>query len=300
MPEVLAKLGGIPSKSSVVVNLILGWLGIKGKEQSPNDRDEDRHRMLRAAEQIAASKGVELELPESQEELNRGLDKMSESFEAIRQQLGLSPEDFATLVSSPEYKEQIENNRQYWEYNATAQLRIPLLYLEKNGERLWQEEEPPLEGPANGASEWEDGTAHPFNHFGRWVQHSTFQDWLFPSTPEHKNKHQKHVDFLIEFRKIIEDTTRDIEQRIGDAYALADVDIHKDAVAIFCQGDWLEDYLCYELSQLNGVGPKKARMFYDYGYKTPELLLGSSDDELLRFKGIGKKFLEKLRSENPL
>ena len=105
---------------------------------------------------------------------------------------------------------------------------------------------------------------------------------------------------MIEFRKIIEDTTRDIEQRIGDAYALADIDIHKDAVAIFCRGDWLEDYLCYELSQLNGVGPKKARMFYDYGYKTPELLLGSSDDELLRFKGIGKKFLEKLRSENPL
>ena len=63
---------------------------------------------------------------------------------------------------------------------------------------------------------------------------------------------------MIEFRKIIEDTTRDIELRIGDAYALTDADILKDSVANICQGDWLEDYLCYELSQLNGVGPKKS------------------------------------------
>ena len=41
-------------------------------------------------------------------------------------------------------------------------------------------------------------------------------------------------------------------------------------------------------------------MFYDYGYKTPELLLTAYDEELLRFKGIGKKFIEKLRNENPL
>ena len=84
---------------------------------------------------------------------------------------------------------------------------------------------------------------------------------------------------MIEFRKIIEDTTRDIELRIGDEYALSDADIHKDSVAIFCQGDWLEDYLCYELSQLNGLGPKKAWLFYDYGYKTPELFLSASDEE---------------------
>ena len=284
----------------MVVNLILGWLGIKGKNRSSKDRDAERQKMLRVAEQMAASEGLELEIPESQEELNRSLGKMSESFEAVKQAVGLSPEDFAILVSSPEYKEQKANEREYWEYQATAQLRIPLRYLEKNGEKLWQEEEPPLEGPANGVSEWEDGTTHPFNHFGRWVQHSTFRDWMFPSTPEHKKNHQNHIEFLIEFRKIIEDTTRDIEQRIGDAYALADADIYKDSVAIFCQGDWLEDFLCHELSQLNGVGPKKARMFYDYGYKTPELLLTASDEELLRFKGIGKKFIEKLRNENPL
>ena len=52
--------------------------------------------------------------------------------------------------------------------------------------------------------------------------------------PEHKKKHQKHINFLIEFRKIIEDSMRDIEQRICDEYALSDADIHKDSVAIFC------------------------------------------------------------------
>ena len=124
----------------MVVNLILGWLGIKGKNRSSKDRDAERQKMLRVAEQMAASEGLELEIPESQEELNRSLGKMSESFEAVKQAVGLSPEDFAILISSPEYKEQKANEREYWEYQATAQLRIPLRYLEKNGEKHWQEE----------------------------------------------------------------------------------------------------------------------------------------------------------------
>ena len=158
----------------MVVNLILGWLGIKGKNRSSKDRDAERQKMLRVAEQMAASEGLELEIPESQEELNRSLGKMSESFEAAEKSIfGLSPEGFATLVNSPEHKQHQENEGEYWEYYATAQLRIPLTYLEKNGEKLWQEEEPPLVGPANGVTEWEGGTRHPYNHFGIWVQHRT-------------------------------------------------------------------------------------------------------------------------------
>ena len=93
IPKFLARLGGIPSKSSVVVNMILGWLGIKGKERSAQGLDAERQKMLRAAEQMAASEGLELEIPESQEELNRSLGKMSESFKAVKQAVGLSPED---------------------------------------------------------------------------------------------------------------------------------------------------------------------------------------------------------------
>ena len=110
--EVLARLGGVLSKSSVVVNLILGWLGIKGKNRSSKDRDAERQKMLRVAEQMAAGENAELELPESEEELNQALDKMSESFEAAEKSLfGLSPEGFATLVNSPEHKQQQETQR---------------------------------------------------------------------------------------------------------------------------------------------------------------------------------------------
>lgn len=110
-------------------------------------------------------------------------------------------------------------------------------------------------------------------------------------------KASEYLPFLIEFRKKV-DSDKSTYEMIKELYDLADK--NKNFRAFWdrhCEmdADFPHSFFYKQLTQIDGVGVKSAKLLYENGFKTVKDLLDAKDEELLKIKGIGESLLQKIR-----
>ena len=196
-----------------------------------------------------------------------------------------------------------------WRYCATLQLRTPLVYLERDGEFSSGPQEPPLVGPAE--SHLPDGTG--FHPYGTWVVVIDHEGLGFiPPAPGQRatqwgqigigsEEERSLISFLKSFRYIVE-TAESLDQMLAELNELsASTPGNRHWWARCSEEDplWPDSYFIGQLwIQLpKGVGHSRAEKLYLAGFRTIEEILTASDGDLLRIEGIGKKAINKIRTE---
>ena len=61
--------------------------------------------------------------------------------------------------------------------------------------------------------------------------------------------------------------------------------------------DFPHSFFYKQLTKVDGIGIKTAKLLYENGFKTISDLKNARDDELLKIKGIGNIQLKKIRKE---
>ena len=110
-------------------------------------------------------------------------------------------------------------------------------------------------------------------------------------------KASEYVPFLIEFRKIVESNMH-IDDMILKLYKLANTNqIFKSFWDRHCvsDSDFPHSFFYIQLTQIDGVGLKSAKLLYTNGFKNIKDLESIKDEEILKVKGIGKNLLLKIR-----
>jgi len=199
-----------------------------------------------------------------------------------------------------------------WRYRATLQLRTPLAYLEMDGKFSAGPKEPPLVGPAENFLEGGAG----FNPYGIWLREIDYDGLGFdppPSVTKGKRatewgpvrigsaEERNLISFLKSFRYIVE-TAEGLDQMLSELKELStSTPGNRHWWARCSEGDplWPDSYFIGQLwIQLpKGVGPSRAEKLYLAGFRTIEEIQVASDGDLLRIEGIGKKAVNKIRTE---
>ncbi|WP_151951435.1 helix-hairpin-helix domain-containing protein [Aliarcobacter butzleri] len=183
-----------------------------------------------------------------------------------------------------------------FEFVATLQLRTPLEILRHHGEIFKEKNQTP---PNYAKEQWQ----------GIWIPKTkSYKDLGFDIEEiENDNsssdigyvKSSEYVKFLIDFRKIVEsDNSNDEMQK--ELFSLAEKNQkyksfwakHKKT-----DKDFPHSFFYKQLTKIDGIGIKTAKLLYENGIKTINDLKNAHDDELLKIKGIGNIQLKKIRND---
>lgn len=173
-------------------------------------------------------------------------------------------------------------------FSATLQIRTPLEVLEHHGEIFKEKNQIP---PNYAKEQWH----------GIWLvklqsKYKIIKDSTCSSDIGQVNA-TEYLPFLIEFRKIVE-STKTINEMIRELYDLADK--NKNFKAFWnrhskMDADFPNSFFYNQLTHIDGVGVKSAKLLYENGFKNIKDLQNAKDEDLLKIKGIGKSLLEKIR-----
>lgn len=182
-------------------------------------------------------------------------------------------------------------------FTATLQLRTPLEVLKHHGEIFKGKNQTP---PNYAKEQWQ----------GIWLPKTkSFKDLgLDIEEIENDNssasdigyvKSSEYVKFLIDFRKIVESDNSN-DEMLKELYNLAEKNQkyksfwakHKET-----DKDFPHSFFYKQLTKVDGIGIKTAKLLYENGFKTISDLKNARDDELLKIKGIGNIQLKKIRKE---
>ena len=194
-----------------------------------------------------------------------------------------------------------------WRYSATLQLRTPLAYLERDGDFSPGPQEPAMVGPAE--NHLPDGTG--FNPYGIWVP-VIDPEILPPSTSATRatawgqvrigsEEERNLISFLKSFRYIVE-TAEGLDQKLSELKELSTSTPGNRHWWARCSEEdplWPDSYFIGQLwiRLPKGVGHSRAEKLYLARFRTIEEILAASDGDLLRIEGIGKKAVNKIRTE---
>ncbi len=164
-------------------------------------------------------------------------------------------------------------------------------------------------GPAEG--HLPDGTG--FNPYGIWLRENDYDGLGFDPPPTGQRstgwglvrigseEERNLISFLKSFRYIVE-TAEDLDQKLSELKELSTSTPGNRHWWARCSEDdplWPDSYFIGQLwIQLpKGVGHSRAEELYLAGFRTIEEILTASDGDLLRIEGIGKKAINKIRTE---
>lgn len=177
---------------------------------------------------------------------------------------------------------------------ATLQLRTPLEVLKHHGE-IFRERNQKL--PNYAKEEWQGiwvPKAKSFKDLGLDIEE---MDEGTSSSDIGAVKPSEYVPFLVEFRKIVEGA-KPIDEIIKELYNLANTDQKfKSFWDRHCgaDSDFPHSFFYKQLTLIDGVGVKSAKLLYENGFKNIKDLQNAKDEELLKIKGIGESLVMKIR-----
>lgn len=179
-------------------------------------------------------------------------------------------------------------------FSATLQLRTPLEVLKHHGEVFKEKNQTQ---PNYSKEAWH----------GIWIPKTKFYKDLELDIEEIEEgtqaseigsvKTSEYLPFLIEFRKIVESDKSTVEIT-KELYDLVDKNKNfKNFWDRHCEidADFPHSFFYKQLTQIDGVGVKSAKLLYENGFKTVKDLKVAKDEDLLKVKGIGKSLLENIR-----
>lgn len=173
------------------------------------------------------------------------------------------------------------------EFYATLQLRTPLEILKHHGEVFSGRGVPP-----------------------KYIKEDWQGIWLAKTKIEYKLKKESlsasdigsvndtlYIKYLIPFREIVE-SNENIDTKIR---LLENKAKENDTFKSFWEKhkqmdrDFPHSFFYKQLTAIEGIGNKTAKILYESGFKSIDVIKNATDEELLNVKGVGKNLVEKIR-----
>jgi hypothetical protein len=182
-------------------------------------------------------------------------------------------------------------------FYATLQLRTPLEVLTHHGE-IFRERNQKL--PNYAKDSWQ----------GIWLPKTKSYKELGLDIEEIEEdtsssnigyvKASEYILFLIEFRQIVE-SDKSTDEMVLELCNLENKNqIFKSFWNRNCEADtdFPDSFFYRQLTLIEGIGTKSAKLLYQNGFKNIKDLQNAKDEELLKIKGIGERLVMKIRKND--